>query len=83
MLFISGEKDHIMPASLNITTANKYKKGSPSSITEQKTFPGRDRMICGERGWQEVADYAIDWVEKRGGKEKHSFIIRSINVSRA
>lgn len=66
LLIISGEKDHIMPASLNIKFYKEYKKGSPESITDQHTFPGRDHMLCGAPGWEEVAQYALDWVVKQG-----------------
>lgn len=60
LLFISGEKDHIIPASLNKTNFRKYKHGE--SIREHKIFKGRDHFIAGEEGWEEVADYVYDWI---------------------
>lgn len=66
LLFISGEKDHIMPASLNLKTANAYRKGNPASVTDQYTFKGRDHMIIGEPGWEEVAEYALTWAARQG-----------------
>ena len=63
LLMIAGEMDNIMPASLNRTNYEKYKKKSPS-ITELKEFPGRSHMILGQKGWEEVADYALDWAER-------------------
>jgi pimeloyl-ACP methyl ester carboxylesterase len=64
LLFIGGEKDHIMPASLNRANVQKYKAGS-SSITDYKEFPGRDHLtVIAGPGWEEVADYALDWAEK-------------------
>ncbi|MBZ0294694.1 MAG: alpha/beta hydrolase [Anaerolineae bacterium] len=64
LLFIGGEKDHIMPASLNQANVRKYKAGS-SSITDYKEFPGRDHLtVIAGPGWEEVADYALDWAEK-------------------
>lgn len=65
LLLIAGEKDHIMPASLNRTNFNRYKKGS-NSITEFKEFPGHAHysIIGGNRGWEEVADYALDWATR-------------------
>lgn len=62
LLMIAGEVDHIMPASLNKTNYEKYKK-SPS-ITDFHMFPNRAHMILGQTGWQEVADYALDWAER-------------------
>jgi pimeloyl-ACP methyl ester carboxylesterase len=62
LLIIAGEKDHIVPASLNKTNYNRY-KGSPS-VTEFKQFAGRDHFAMGERGWEELADYSLAWLEK-------------------
>ncbi len=61
LLITAGEKDHIIPASLN---RSNYKKYPGPSITEFKEFPGRDHFLIGERGWEEVADYSLAWLEK-------------------
>jgi pimeloyl-ACP methyl ester carboxylesterase len=61
LLITAGEKDHIVPASLNRTNYRKYQG---SSVTEFKEFPGRDHFLIGERGWEEVADYSLSWLEK-------------------
>lgn len=59
LLVIGGEKDVIMPASLS---RKIYRKHSVSpAITEYKEFAGRSHFIIGEKGWEEVADYALDW----------------------
>ena len=62
LLITAGEKDHIVPAVLNQSNFNKYK--ASSSITEFKVFPGRDHFVIGEKGWDEVADYSLAWIEK-------------------
>jgi pimeloyl-ACP methyl ester carboxylesterase len=60
LLFISGEKDHILPAALNRANYKRYAK-SPS-ITEFKEFPGRTHYtIIAGKEWEQVADYALDW----------------------
>ena len=59
MLFIGGEKDHIMPPSVNKSNARHYAK-SPA-LTEYHEFAGRDHWTCAAPGWEEVADYALDW----------------------
>jgi len=61
LLLIAGEKDHIIPASLNRKNFERY---TGSSITELKEFPGRDHWIIASDGWQEVADYVLGWIEK-------------------
>jgi pimeloyl-ACP methyl ester carboxylesterase len=64
LLFIGGETDHIMPASLNKTNAEKY-KASPS-VTEYKLFSKRNHYGIGAEGWQEMADYVLGWIKKQG-----------------
>jgi len=59
LLFIAGEKDHIMPPSVNRSNAKHYAK-SPA-LTDYREFPGRDHWICAAPGWEEVADHALDW----------------------
>ena len=67
LLFIAGEKDHLMPASLNRTNYNRYKR-HPSSIVDFKEFAGRGHYsIIGGKGWEEVADFALDWAQRVTG----------------
>ena len=64
LLLIAGSDDNIIPASLNKTNYNKYKR-SPS-ITDFKEFAGRTHFIIGQKNWQEVADYIIAWLNDKG-----------------
>jgi hypothetical protein len=65
--FIAGEKDRLMPASLNRTNYEKYRRKS-SSLVEYKEFVGRGHYsIIGGAGWEEVADYALEWAERVTG----------------
>ena len=59
LLFVGGEKDVIMPAALSRKIFKKYQ--ASSAITEYKVFPGRSHYIVAEKGWEEVAQYALDW----------------------
>ncbi len=59
LLFIGGEKDVLMPAALNRKNFRKY--SASSAITEYHEFPGRSHYIIAEKGWEEVAQYALDW----------------------
>lgn len=63
LLFIAGETDHIIPPSLNKANFNKYQASAPS-ITEFKEFPGRNHYGLGADGWQEMADYILEWIAK-------------------
>ena len=62
LLFIGGEKDHIMPPSVNKSNAKHYAK-SPA-LTDYHEFAGRDHWTCAAPGWEEVADYALEWATK-------------------
>jgi pimeloyl-ACP methyl ester carboxylesterase len=59
LLFIAGGGDHVAPASLNESNLKQYRKSD--AITELKEFPGRSHYTLGQEGWEEVADYALDW----------------------
>ncbi|HEX7744923.1 MAG TPA: alpha/beta hydrolase [Micromonosporaceae bacterium] len=59
LLFIAGGADHISPPSVNKTNAGRYQR-SPA-VTGYREFPGRSHFIVGEDGWEEVADYALEW----------------------
>ena len=61
ILFIGGEKDNIFPAGLTQTIAGKYK--DPNSRVDVKIFEGKSHFICGEPGWEKVADHILDWYE--------------------
>ena len=62
ILFIGGERDHIFPPNLTKTIAGKYQ--DVNSRVDLKIFEGRSHFICGEKGWEKVADYILEWYEK-------------------
>jgi pimeloyl-ACP methyl ester carboxylesterase len=62
VLFIGGGKDNIFPSSLTKTLAQKY--SDKNSKVDLKIFEDKSHFICGEPGWEEVADYILDWYEK-------------------
>ncbi len=62
ILFIGGGSDHIFPPSLTKTLAGKYK--DKNSQVDLQVFEGKSHFICGEPGWEKVADYILDWYQK-------------------
>jgi len=62
LLFIAGEKDNIIPSSLNWDNYNSYTDGN--SKREFKEFPRRTHYICAQENWQEVADYIFQWINR-------------------
>jgi hypothetical protein len=61
--FIGGEKDEIIPDKLDKKNAEHY--SDKGSVTDFKEFPGRGHFICGQPGWEEVADYAANWLSQQ------------------
>jgi len=59
LLMIAGGKDHIVPASTTKANFNLYKKSK--ALTDYKEFPERSHFTLGQAGWEEVADYALEW----------------------
>jgi pimeloyl-ACP methyl ester carboxylesterase len=57
LLFISGSEDHLMPPSLQQSNAKHYRS---DLVTEVKEFEG-PHLLPAQDGWEEVADYALDW----------------------
>lgn len=62
ILFIGGSSDHIFPPNLTRTIAGRYKDSN--SKVDIKIFDNKSHFICGEQGWEAVADYILDWYEK-------------------
>jgi len=61
LLFIAGGADNIMPPAVNKANFGHYKS---RALTEYKEFPGRTHYTVGQDGWEEAADYALDWALK-------------------
>jgi pimeloyl-ACP methyl ester carboxylesterase len=61
ILFVGGGTDHIFPPNLTQTIAGRYKDAN--SRVDLKIFEGKSHFICGEPGWEKVADFVIDWYE--------------------
>jgi hypothetical protein len=59
LLFIAGGEDNLMPPAVNQSNAKHYRH--TNSVTDYKEFPQRSRYTVGQDGWEEVADYALEW----------------------
>ena len=59
LLFIAGGKDHLMPPSVIRSNAKKYRNSE--ALTETYEFPERSHFTGVEPGWEQVADYALEW----------------------
>ena len=61
LLFMSGSKDHIMPASLNYSNYKRYT--NKNSITDYKMFEGKNHYVLGQPGWQQHIEYILQWLQ--------------------
>jgi len=68
LLFIAGEKDHIMPPAVNRANAKHWER-SPA-LTEYVELPGRDHWTCAAPGWEEVADRALTWALEHANRSE-------------
>ncbi|MEV0675491.1 alpha/beta fold hydrolase [Actinosynnema sp. NPDC050436] len=57
LLLIAGGADHIVPASMNRENYRRYRSGR----VDYREFPGRTHHTVGQKGWEEVATYALKW----------------------
>jgi pimeloyl-ACP methyl ester carboxylesterase len=60
LLFIAGGNDHLAAASISRANMRKYVKNSTATV-DYREFPNRTHHTVGQAGWEEVADFAMDW----------------------
>lgn len=61
LLVIAAEHDRTVTPYLARAIYNVQKKAP--SRTDFKQFPDRSHFLAGEKGWEEVAQYSIDWAK--------------------
>lgn len=59
VLIIEGAEDRVTPASVVRKVAEKYK-----AVCTYKEFEGHGHWVIAEPGWQDIARYAKDWLER-------------------
>ena len=62
LFFIGGGNDKIFPPTLTKTIATKYQ--DKNSKVDLKIYDGKSHFICGEPGWEKIADDILNWYEK-------------------
>jgi alpha-beta hydrolase superfamily lysophospholipase len=61
-LLVAGSNDHVVPR--EVVEAEK-KKYVGKAVVELKVFEGRTHGIVNQDGWEEVAGFALEWVEEK------------------
>ena len=62
LLFTAGNKDHLIPASLNYQNYKKY--GWSNSLTDYMEFQGHTHLVFGQPAWKKEADFILNWLQK-------------------
>jgi alpha-beta hydrolase superfamily lysophospholipase len=65
LLVIGNGEDHTVPASVSREAAQRL--GTSKAVVDYKEFAGRPHFTAGAPGWEEVADYALEWANRHTG----------------
>src|ERR687894_487416 len=66
LLVMGNDQDHTIPASVSKEAAKRL--GKSKAVVEYKEYKGRPHFTAGAPGWEAVADYALDWANRDGGR---------------
>jgi pimeloyl-ACP methyl ester carboxylesterase len=62
LLIINGEKDHVIP--LSIANADYKKQKKNEGVTEMVKIKDRGHALTIDKGWREVADTALNFIQR-------------------
>lgn len=63
LLITGGDNDNIAPPIFGKASAKKY---NSSVVTEFKLFEGMGHSLIVDHNWKEVAEFALNWLDKNG-----------------
>jgi pimeloyl-ACP methyl ester carboxylesterase len=80
LLMIAGANDHLIPPAIVKANVKRYRHSS--ATTEYKEFPDRTHFIIGQSGWEEVANYALDWARDQElmSEREQRRVARQVNL---
>jgi len=59
LLVMGNTEDHTVPASVSKEAATRL--GKSDAVVDYKEYEGRPHFTAGAPGWEDVADYALEW----------------------
>ena len=65
VLVMGNDQDHTVPASVSKEAATRL--GKSKAVVDYKEFAGRPHFTAGAPGWEDVADYALEWASSHAG----------------
>jgi pimeloyl-ACP methyl ester carboxylesterase len=70
LLVVGNSADHTVPASVSKEAAKRL--GKSNAVVDYKEFPGRPHLTAGAPGWEDVADYSLEWANRHAGAPAES-----------
>jgi pimeloyl-ACP methyl ester carboxylesterase len=64
LLITAGEKDHTVPKGVSKAAYKHYAHHS-DAVTDFVEFPGRSHLLMAGDGWEEVATYVAEWLDRQ------------------
>jgi pimeloyl-ACP methyl ester carboxylesterase len=64
LLFVSGSEDHIMPPAIQESNCKHCKS---NTVTERREYEGYAHLLPAQKGWEQIADEALDWTGRHAG----------------
>ena len=65
LLVMGNDQDHTVPASVSKEAAKRL--GKSKAVVDYKEWAGRPHFTAGAPGWEDVADYALEWATRYTG----------------
>ena len=65
LLVVGNSADHTVPSSVSKEAAHRLAKSQ--AVVDYKEFPGRPHFTAGAPGWEDVADFSLDWAMRHAG----------------
>jgi len=72
VFLISGGRDRVTPASVSVKIANKYR-----AVSTYKVFPENAHWVIGEPGWEKIAEYVFDWMDRVSAVPSHAPVVKT------
>ncbi|MBZ5740321.1 alpha/beta hydrolase [Nocardioides mangrovi] len=63
LLVICGGIDHVTPPELGRATVATYERAGGPALVEYREYAGRTHRLVSQAGWEEIADFALEWAE--------------------
>ena len=62
LLIVTADKDHLTPRAMIKRNVRKYRRAD--GTVDFAECEGRSHLLCGQAGWEEVADRVFDWIDQ-------------------